>query len=301
MSVALSKKWWLKNKPSCLSKSEIDTCIGNYDATVNAAAAKKWKIDEKLGKSIPKSIETMQKAVQKDSATAKKAKDKKAEQLLKDVLKDVDSKKSEFDKHLQLKNQSESQVANGGMSGAPSGADVASSTDGQAAKAASGGGAAVVTAIVNAASAGWKIMQDGKATLSSGSKFCQALPKGKSFTEFSGWKTFSGSHTGHTENFFGVNVVEYDLTVTFQYLGTSSATGGWFVGNFSIFVKNASVSWGWSADIDASVSGSPFNAAKPEAPIGAIPLVLSISVAGNSKSMTSTKYTAYGNGKLTNS
>ena len=124
------------------------------------------------------------------------------------------------------------------------------------------------------------------------------MPKELKFTDLSGWKTFNGSHTGYEKNLLGIKVIDYDLTVTFQHHGTALATGGWFVHNFSIYVKNASFAWGFSCDIDASVSGSPFNSGKPEFPIGAIPVVLSVSAGGLNKKTSSTKYTAHGSGKL---
>jgi len=290
-AVELNKKWWEKNKPSSLKKCEVDKCIGDYEKTVVAAASNKWQIDESIGKNFEKTLATTTKAVDADLASAKKAKDKEAEQTLKDIQKDLASKKTAFEKYREITKEGATPATNSGVSGGPP----------SAALAGPGGAVAVVEQIINAANTGWTIMKDGKATLTSGAKFCQAVPKEIDFRELSGWKTYNGIHSGYYENFFGVNVVEYELVVTFQYLGTSLLSGGWFLNNFSIYVKNASVSWGFSADIDASVSGSPFNSGKPEFPIGAIPLILSISAGGANKKSKSFKYTAHGNGKLESS
>jgi hypothetical protein len=290
MAIAeLNKKWWEKNKPDCLKKSEIDKCITDYDKTVGVATSKQWKIDGNVYEGVGKAIEAALKAVGKDLAEAKKAKDKDAEKLLNEVQKDVESKKSEAEKFKEIKKDVDTPACTGGAGGGPP----------SAALAGEGGAAAVVEQIINAANTAWTIIKDGKPVLQNATKFCQALPKDADARDFSGWKTFSGSHTGYRENGFGINVIEYDLTVSFQYQGTSLATGGWFVNNFTIFCKEASVLWGFTCNIDASVSGAPYNSGKPEYPIGAIPLLLSISTGGFLNTKTkSYKYTAHGNGAL---
>jgi hypothetical protein len=284
----LSKKWWDQNKPECLKKSEVDKCISKYEKSVVVAAGKKWKIDGALFESAVDSIDATMKAVDKDLAETKKAKDAEGEKLLRGVQQDLESKKAEADKFTQIKKSVDTPASASASGGQPPGAAVAGP----------GGVAVVVDQIINAASKAWSIVKDGKPALTNDSKFCQAMPKDFDFREYSGWKTTSKSHAGHVENFFGMKGVEYDLTVTFQHHGSSLRTGGFFLNNFTIFCKKIDVEFGFKCDIQA-VAGSPFNSGKRAFPIGAIPLVLSITTSGSLKTSTSsTKYTAHGNGLL---
>jgi hypothetical protein len=285
--VELTKGWWDKNKPKSLKKSELDKFVGSYEKSVVAATAKKWQIDGAMYASVNESIQAVTKALEKDMAEAKKAKDSDGEKLLRDLQKSLASKQADADKFKEIKKKVNLAAASASASG----------TVPAAAASAPGGGGA--DTIINAANAAWGIVKDGKPTLTNGSKFCQAVPRGLDFTELSGWQTYSGSHTGYWENGFGVKVIKWNLTVTFQHHGTAKKTGGAFVNNFTIFCKEASVLWGFSLDVQAAVSGDAFNAGKPGAPVGAIPLVLSVSPSGVFQAETeSTMYTAYGSGAL---
>jgi hypothetical protein len=286
-SAELTKAWWDKNKPKSLKKSELDKFVGGYEKSVVAATAKKWQIDGKMYESVNESIQAVMKALEKDMGEAKKAKDSDGEKLLRDLQKTVESKKVEAGKFAEIKKKVNLPAASASASG----------TVPVAAASAPGGGGA--DTIINAANAAWGIIKDGRPTLTSGSKFCQAVPKGLDFTELSGWQTYSGSHFGSWENPLGIKFVTWDLTVTFQHHGTSKKTGGAFVTNFTIFCKECSVIWGYGLNVQASVSGAAFNAGKPGAPVGAIPLMLSISPSGPVNGETfGTLYTAYGTGAL---
>lgn len=295
MAVVLDKKFWDKNKPKCLKKCELDKCIAQYDKTVKTAADKKWVGVDSILKDVAKIIELTMKAIVKDMAEAKKAKDKKAEQTLKDLQKDVNKKKSEYDKYFVLGALESTTAKNSGSGSVPS----AAIADAGGGKPGGAGGLAVVKVLINAADKAWGILKDGKPVLTTGSKYCQAVPKEFKFTDLSGWKTFSGSHSGSQKNFLGMKVIEFDLTLSFQHHGSSLSSGGFFLTNYTIFVKKASVLWGFTCDINATVSGSPFNSGKPAFPVGAIPLTLSIMTGGMLQTKSKGfKYTAHGDGKL---
>lgn len=133
----------------------------------------------------------------------------------------------------------------------------------------------MIGAIVNAGKTAWDIVKDNKAQSGASSSFCSAVPKKLKFTELSGWKTKSGSWKFIRMTGFNTVAVEVELVYSFDYNGsTAKVPGAKFVNNFACYAKNVDVFWGYDVNINATVKGNPINVGTLEAPIGAVPLLV---------------------------
>ena len=157
----------------------------------------------------------------------------------------------------------------------------------------------LIGAITNLGKGAWDIVQDGKAKSGAKSAFCSAVPTDIKFTELYGWKTKTGTWKRIWETWYGLDVIEYELTYSFQYGGMSDkAPGAVFVNNFSVWCKSVSVMWGFSISIDASVKGQPYNSGSKKNVIGAIPLLISANAGGSNSLGETMLLEAHGDGSL---
>jgi hypothetical protein len=156
-----------------------------------------------------------------------------------------------------------------------------------------------VDSIVNAASKAWDIVKDNKPSASAKGSFCQAIPGNYAFNKISGWKKESQAWSANYSNLFGVETVSIDFELDYQWGGQIEGVSGMFLTNFNVFCKNIDVLWGYTVNVDATVSGNAFNSGSKEVPVGAIPLVVSwqVETVLMSKSK-SVKLTAHGNKAL---
>lgn len=160
---------------------------------------------------------------------------------------------------------------------------------------------ALLGALVNAGKTGWEIVKGSKATTSAKASFCSAVPEKMPFQDLSGWKIKQGKWTYRTVSSLTskITLSEAKLVYTFRWGGTSDKVpGAKFITNFSVYAESCYAFPLIDLNIDATVSGKPVNVGTKEAPIAAIPLLVSCSTGGSAKISKTYKLTARGDGKL---
>jgi len=151
--------------------------------------------------------------------------------------------------------------------------------------------------IINGLSKGWDIIKDNKPVSSAKTTFCQAVPANIPFDKLYGWKPESFQWGFTLENLYGITVVDVELQLDCLWSGQASSARGLFLNNFNVWCRSVDVLFGNKVDVDASVSGNAFNSGSKDAPVGAIPLIVSVQVSGVFQNKAkSWKITCHGNG-----
>jgi hypothetical protein len=154
-----------------------------------------------------------------------------------------------------------------------------------------------VDTIINGLAKGWEIVKDNRPASSAKGSFCQAIPGNYPFSKISGWKHTSKSWGLSFHNLIGEEICAVEFVLDYQWGGEINGVKGLFLTNFNVWCKSIDVGWGWTMNVDATVSGNPFNAGSKDHPVGAIPLVVSWQLASYLQSKSrSIKITARGNG-----
>ena len=289
----LDVAWWNKNAPDSLENGAVSKALGDV-TKAQADLEKSANFD-----GYSKALEKVRAAISKDEGVAKGKKDKDALALLAEAKKVVDSEEGEQKKKLTLKDGG-TEAGPGGQGGV---AVPALPKNSQAATAMSGGdegggGTKVVDSIVNALDKAWTIVKDNKPDSSAKSSFCQAVPANIPFNELYDWKSASTSWSWIKENLAGINVVEAEFQLDYLWNGQTDGVRGLFLNNYNVWCKSIDVAWGFTVNVDATVSGNAFNSGTKEAPVGAIPLLISAQVKGVFQSKAKTwKVTCHGNQK----
>ena len=163
-----------------------------------------------------------------------------------------------------------------------------------------GEGLGVSLDIANMAATGWSIIKDNAPQASAKGTFCNAIPKALPFNKLSGWKSFSKSFVLSYHDKLTREFCHVDLVLDFDWGGVIDGEKGSYLTNFNVWPKNVSVGFLWTLNLDASVSGSAFNAGSKTEPIGAIPLLVSWNLKSFADNFSeSMKITARGDGKYT--
>lgn len=291
----LSAKWWNQNRPSSLPSQQSEICkiISNFEKvkpTLELTARKRDRIE--IGKSL-KTLAQTEKALQRDLRAVKKADDKKVVSNLVGIQKELAAARSRLRKSFTIDGGPKGKppaTKGSGRSGVPSAA-MADADE-------KGGVAGTVEKIVNSADKAWGIIKGDKPT--TGSKYCNALPKGYAATQMSGWKKSVIDWPFVIPTWpLGLELVNIQFKIVFLHHGTCLETGGFWVNGFSVFAKTIDTDMTVTVDATASVSGSPYNAGSASHPIGAVPLQVSVTLDGwfNSKNY-GYELTAYGDGSL---
>ena len=288
----LDSGWWKKNAPESIGNGAVAKALVDI-SKAQADLEKSGNFD-----GYAKALEKLRVAIGKDEAIAKAKKDKEAIALLADAKKAADAQEDEQKKRLTVKD--------GGTESGPSAQSGISvpplEKGGEAAvamEAEGGGGTKVVDSIVNGLDKAWTIIKDNKPDSSAKSSFCQAVPGNIPFNELYDWKSGSTSWPWIKENLVGTNVVEAEFQLDYLWNGRTDSVRGLFLNNYNVWCKSIDVAWGFTVNVDATVSGSPFNSGTRDAPVGAIPLLISAQVKGVFQSKAKTwKITCHGNKKL---
>jgi len=158
-------------------------------------------------------------------------------------------------------------------------------------------GDSAVDSIINGLSKGWDIIKDGKPVSSAKTTFCQAVPGNIPFNKLYGWRNETAQWGFTMQNHLGMTVVDVELQLDCLWNGQAPTARGLFLNNFAVWCKSIDLDWGWSVDVNATVTGNPFNSGSRDAPVGAIPLVVSVQASSPLMSTTkSWKITCHGNG-----
>ncbi|HEX3744333.1 MAG TPA: hypothetical protein VHW09_10400 [Bryobacteraceae bacterium] len=151
--------------------------------------------------------------------------------------------------------------------------------------------------IINGLDKAWAIVKDNKPDSSAKTSFCQAIPGKIPFNELYGWKNESMPFSYELKNKLGITVIDVQLQLDCLWYGQSTKARGLFLNNFNVWCKSCDVEWGWTLNIDATVSGNAFNSGSKDAPVGAIPLIVSVQAKTMLINTTkSWKFTCHGNG-----
>jgi hypothetical protein len=161
------------------------------------------------------------------------------------------------------------------------------------------GAGGTVDSIVNGLSKGWEIIKDNKPASSAKTSFCQAIPGNIPFNKLYGWQTETVSWGFELQNIYGMKVVDVAFQLDCLWHGQTDSARGLFLNNFNVWCKSIDVLIGFHVDVDATVSGNPFNSSGDKtAAVGAITLIVSVQVSGVFQNKTkSWKITCHGNGK----
>jgi hypothetical protein len=96
-----------------------------------------------------------------------------------------------------------------------------------------------------------------------------------------------------------MKVVEAEFHLDYLWNGQTDSVRGLFLNNYNVWCKSIDVAWGFTVNVDATVSGNAYNSGSRDAPVGAIPLLISAQVKGVFQSKATTwKVTCHGNKKL---
>jgi hypothetical protein len=290
--VQLDSSWWKKNAPESIANGGVAKALVDV-SKAQADLEKSANFD-----GYAKALEKVRAAITKDEALAKAKKDKEALSLLADAKKAADGQEDEQKKRMTLKE--------GGSEGGPSAQGgisvpvlakeaIAMSDEGGG----GGGGTKVVDSIVNALDKAWTIIKDNKPDSSAKTSFCQAVPANIPFNELYDWKSNSQSWSWIKENLAGMKVVEAEFHLDYLWNGQTDSVRGLFLNNYNVWCKSIDVAWGFTVNVDATVSGNAYNSGSRDAPVGAIPLLISAQVKGVFQSKATTwKVTCHGNKKL---
>jgi hypothetical protein len=136
---------------------------------------------------------------------------------------------------------------------------------------------------VNLAEKGWAIVKDNKADAKAKSAYCQAMPSKKqiAWEDLKGWKTATFDWPfkmyTHLDDWLGM-APSIDFRFHGEYLfgGQADGTPGLFLNNYRVSCEVENVDMPWSVDVDATVTGAPYNGGS-SVPIGAIQVEVTLS------------------------
>ena len=274
----LSPQWWKKSCPASLEKSAVERALVDF--------AKVRKTIERSGdaKGYFKAVGTLKSAIAKDHQTARKAKDKAAQTLLKDLEKTVHQETRSIEDHLTLKTDFSHKglSAKSGVRSVPSGSSSSSRP---------------TATIVNRGDRAWRIITANRSVSSAKSKSCEAIPKSLAASDLSSWKSERVAWQMVVNNQSGAGVVQLDFQLQYQWNGQSDRIPGLFLTDCRLWGK-ADVPWGYTLDVDLQVNGQPFNSGSRDSPVGAVRLVLMTRVATPLRSVSDQlQVICHGNGK----
>ncbi len=259
----LDPRWWKQNRPECLSKSAVEKPLNDF-VKISRSLEKSGNVTHYF-----KAVSTLKSAIAKDQQTAKKAKDKEAIKLLSDLERLAHEQTKEREGHLTLK----SDLVVKGLSG----------TSGVKVEARPGSNTAVE--IVNGGDSRWQIIKDNAPVGSAKNKSCQAVPKRVPERTLEGWNTETADWTCTLKNERNVVAVTLNFHLQYRWNGQSTESGGVFLTDCKVWA-DANVQWGYTVNVEAAVQGRPFNSGSRDAPVGAIRLGVSVSVATPLKTST---------------
>ncbi len=259
--VRLDPTWWKKNGPDSTSRSAVENALKDFskcrDAIVKSGDARSYF----------KSVGRLKSAIAKVQQEVKKGKDKNVQELLAEMETLADEQTKGTEGHLTIKSDSVKGLS--GVSGVK-----APSADPQD-----------PITLVNGLDRAWSIVKDGKPDGAAKRRSCQAIPKGMSAKNLSGWKAETTSWSYVVKNRLNENAVELRFQLRYRWNGQSDTTKGLFLTDCGVWA-DANTMWGYTVSVEASVKGQPFNSGSRKAVVGAIPLLISINVSTPMKSFT---------------
>jgi len=150
--------------------------------------------------------------------------------------------------------------------------------------------------VINAASAAWKIIEDGKPSLEVTTHNANAVPDVTDWQNLTSAQgpTYVGRQLNWT-NYLGIDVVEMHFRVYWEY-GAHYRGGGAYVPNCHGTVLKCDVAWGFDVNLNMRVH-NPTNAGSDRAPMARLPISVSGSVSSPLTSRTlGWEYVLFGDG-----
>lgn len=251
----LDSLWWKKNRPDALKNGALESALDEF-AKVNRNLERSGDVGAYF-----KAISKLKSAIAKDSKILRKAKDSAGLRLLSDLEKQAHSESQAKQKQLTIK----SGLVMSGLSGTSGGKVRESNSDTD------------LSQLVNQQDRGWTIIKSNQSVSNAKSKSCQAVPKSVSARELVDWNTEQFSWSGAVRSQGNATPLAIQLKLQYDWGGHPSESGGAFLNNCRLWVTELRVPWGYTIDGQVQV-GKPYNAGSRTAPVGAIPLKLTIDV-----------------------
>ncbi len=138
---------------------------------------------------------------------------------------------------------------------------------------AAGDTAAAVSAIVNVGQLAWEVMRDNRPVANATSDWANAIPEGSRLEDVTGWAAEPRRLRirYHTES----TLLSSDLEITVSWFYNGAWNGAGQYVNAATVVATGNVAFGQTVNITASIN-SPMNLGTEDAPIGALPVRISI-------------------------
>jgi hypothetical protein len=138
---------------------------------------------------------------------------------------------------------------------------------------------------VNAAKAGWDIVQAGRPVANSATDYADALPPGADFTRMTGWSpTPRVERIRYIDRKHGVTRVDAVLACVWNYDGRFEGRGR-YINHAHVAVARLTSKWPQKVDVRAD-AGTPINANTPAEPLAVLPVAITVSRSGLGRSDT---------------